>query len=135
MQIDPIFTFIRSQTIVFSSAVDSRRTFPGEIYDLLELAKIFYIGFQLRRISLSTGYAGRGIVRSAPSSSAALMTREWESMPASIFNIAPTVASRILALMVDAASLGRPSLLATLSATHRAGYRVDFYVDVYIEMQ
>lgn len=68
-----------------------RRAFSGKIYELLEFAKILYISFRLQRDS-SWVARRRARERFAPSSSAvddADDTRE--RVPASIFNIAPTV--------------------------------------------
>lgn len=125
MQIAPIFTFIKSQMIVFSSVVDSCHTFSGEIYELLELAKIFYIGFRLRRIL--RGSCEERSFRSAPSSS--VDGAEWRAGESASFHFQYR-ADSCLQDPRPHASLGRPSLLATLSAIRRAGCRVDFYVDV-----
>lgn len=128
MQIDPIFTFIRSQ--IFSSVVDSRHTFSDEIYELLELAKIFYIGFRLRRIL--RGSCGERSFRSAPSSS--VDGAEWHAGESASFHFQYRADSCLQDPRphADPASLGRSSLLATLSAIRRAGYRVDFCGCTYV---
>lgn len=104
--------------------IDFRCAFPGKIYELLEFAKIFYIGFRLRLGSSQVARKGAPL-RSVPSSSAvddADDTRE--RVPASIFNIASTAHLQDPRLHgANSTSLECMSLFATLSAIRRLPHR------------